>query len=74
MVDGGEEKVEAKEGTEWDSELRNPVNNAGYIVYKDRKTVILYSKDLASMPPEWFCPGNSHEDCIACVHGLAPLP
>ena len=74
MVDGGEEKVEAKEGTEWDSELRNPVNNAGYIVYKDRKTVIFYSNDVVSMPPEWFCLRNSQEDCIACVHGLAPLP
>jgi hypothetical protein len=27
-----------------------------------------------SMPPEWFCLRNSQEDCIACVHGLAPLP
>jgi hypothetical protein len=29
MVDGGEEKVEAKRGTEWDSKPRNPLNDAG---------------------------------------------
>jgi hypothetical protein len=51
----------------------DPVANAGYIVYKDQKTVVFYLNDLASMPPKWFCLGNDRQDCVDCVHGLAPL-
>jgi hypothetical protein len=72
--DIGDETEEERSVRTCDKEPNNPVPNAGYIIFKDRKTVVFYSNDLASTPPEWFCLGKDREDCIACVHGLAPLP
>ncbi|GMF49481.1 unnamed protein product [Phytophthora fragariaefolia] len=47
-------------------------SNAGYIVFRDKKTVIFYPNDLAGTPSQHLLPGDSQEAIQLC-HGLAPL-
>lgn len=45
--------------------------NCGFVVFKDRATVVFYSNDLASTPTSPIQEPDDH--AIHCVHGLAPL-
>uniref|UniRef100_H3GEE4 PiggyBac transposable element-derived protein domain-containing protein n=1 Tax=Phytophthora ramorum TaxID=164328 RepID=H3GEE4_PHYRM len=45
---------------------------AGYIVFRDKLTVIFYTNDLAGTPSQRVLPGNSPEAIWLC-RGLAPL-
>ena len=53
-------------------ELPPIAENTGYIVFKDKKTVVFYCNDLASIPRELIS-GSSDEDAINYVHGLSRL-
>ena len=46
--------------------------DSGYIVWKDRKIVIFYSKDLLPTPRVPWISGNKKE-AIQCVRGLGPI-
>ncbi|POM75332.1 LOW QUALITY PROTEIN: Hypothetical protein PHPALM_7578 [Phytophthora palmivora] len=47
-------------------------SNAGYIVFRDKKTVVFYTNDLAGTPSQDVLPGHSQEAIQLCC-GLAPL-
>ncbi|ETP23153.1 hypothetical protein F441_03678 [Phytophthora nicotianae CJ01A1] len=46
--------------------------NAGYIVFRDKLTVVFYTNDLAGTPSQRVQSGDSHEAIWLC-RGLAPL-
>ncbi|KUF95983.1 Bifunctional epoxide hydrolase 2 [Phytophthora nicotianae] len=46
--------------------------NAGYIIYKDRKVVIFYTNDLKATPSERSLPSTSPE-AVYCCHGTYPI-
>ncbi|KAE9041166.1 hypothetical protein PR003_g12877 [Phytophthora rubi] len=46
--------------------------NAGYIVFRDKRTVVFYTNDLAGTPSQRILPGSSPEATWFC-RGLAPL-
>ena len=46
--------------------------NAGYIIWKDKKSIPFYTNDLATTPEEDILDGTD-ERAIKAVHGLAPV-
>lgn len=65
-------KLPAKDRKVFVSPCNLVAENAGYIVWKDKKVVIFYSNDLAGTPSDHILDGSSDE-AIKCVHGLLPI-
>jgi hypothetical protein len=55
--------------TKKDPTTRQVAQNAGYVIFKDSKVVILYSNDLKHTPVEDISPSTS-QDAIDAVHGV----
>ena len=47
-------------------------DNAGYIVFKDRKQVLFYSNDLAGTPPKPIL-SSANEEAVMCMLGWAKI-
>ena len=65
-------KSPKKEKTTFVPPLTNPAENAGYVVFKDRKLVVFYSNDLATIPSKDILL-RKNEEAIKAVNGLVKL-
>src|SRR5688572_9968771 len=50
----------------------DPAPNTGYISWKDKKSVVLYTNNLAGTPSKAILTQDNKE-AITCVHSLVPL-
>ena len=67
-----EKKTTATQRTQFVAPTELVAKNAGYIVWKDSKLVVLYTNNLATTPSRSILDGTS-EEAVLCVRGFAPL-